>query len=104
MTDLVQFKVGQEDSIWVDVDSAPRTGGVVKTSSDGGLAAVQHSMDASLDKLQRMCGLVLEKLKGSGPEEISVELGVRLDAKAGVVLASAGSGAHLNIKLVWKKP
>ncbi|MFF0000933.1 CU044_2847 family protein [Streptomyces avermitilis] len=36
------------------------------------------------------------------PEEVEVSFGVAVDGKLGATLVSAGTNAHLNIKVVWR--
>lgn len=44
---------------------------------------------------------VLKQLKD--PSEISLEMGIKLGAKAGVILASANSEATMKVTVTWKR-
>ena len=64
-------------------------GGKFKAAIKG----IKPAADAVLD--------VLKQLKD--PAEISLEMGIKLGAKAGVILASADSEATMKVTVTWKR-
>ena len=64
-------------------------GGRFQTAIEG----IRPAADAVLD--------VLKQLKD--PSEISLEMGIKLGAKAGVILASADSEATMKVTVTWKR-
>nr|WP_237695001.1 CU044_2847 family protein [Streptomyces sp. SID5468] len=70
------------------------------------------AMDGVVARVQQLRGLiggvaasVREAAAAAGPDEVSVEFGVELAVKSGVivsVLAGGGSKAALNVRLTWR--
>jgi hypothetical protein len=38
------------------------------------------------------------------PDEVSLELGIKMDGEFGAVLAKASAGAQLQVRLTWQRP
>src|SRR5258706_6986095 len=100
MKRVVEFSLDGADSVSIEVEDAPATG-VVKAGVVPELPS-EASFTGAMNKLQRLSRVVLESLKNVGPSDISVEMGIRLDSKAGIVLAQAASGVHFTVRLTWK--
>ena len=100
MKRVVDFSLDGTDSVSIEVEEQSASG-VVKTGALPELPA-EASFGAAMNKLQRLSRVVLESLKTVGPSDVSVEMGIRLDSKAGIVLAQAASGVHLTVRLTWK--
>ena len=118
MPSLVAMPIDAEGKILVLVevsDSLPATKGGAKTAG-----ATKGALGAKLgtgDKLVREAGRSLEDalkdvapaiealrrmaLSVSQPKEVSLEIGLKLSAKAGVVLASADAEGSLKVTLKW---
>lgn len=68
------------------------------------LAEAEGTFEAALEPIRSIAEGVLHRI-GSlprPPDEVQVDFGLELTARAGAILAAAGSTAHLNISLTWK--
>ena len=91
------------DDLGLDVgggDIVTRGGGV-----SGRWEQAQDTFQAALDPIQVVAKGVLEKLAGlpRSPDEVHVEFGLELTAKAGAIVAAVGSTAQLTVGLTWRR-
>jgi hypothetical protein len=61
---------------------------------ESALASAKPGIDAALDVLANLV---------KAPAETEIEFGLKIDAKAGAVFASAGAETTFKVKLTWKK-
>ena len=79
-------------------------------STSAVLERAQTSFEDALEKAKPMATGLVGKLRaigdaaGSPPDEVQVEFGIILNAKAGAVLASASAGANYKVTMTWKRP
>jgi Trypsin-co-occurring domain 1 len=86
-----------------DVDS----GGSVVTRGErmaGPLEKAESTFEAALGTIRVVAQGVLGQLGGlaRSPDEVRVEFGLELTAKAGAILAAAGTTAQLKVGLTWR--
>lgn len=89
------FLVVETNDALVGPVPAARTGEVVAT-------AVQ-TLEEGLDTLQPALTRLLDKLRAVSPQEVTVELGIKLSTKAGVVIAQAAGEANFKVTLLWRQ-
>jgi hypothetical protein len=70
---------------------------------DGGLVRVAETFEGSLAGIKRVAAAVAKTLDDVRPDEAEVELGFKISAESGVILAKAGGEAHIVVKLTWKR-
>lgn len=70
----------------------------------GHLVRAETTFEAALETIAVVAQGVLGQLAGMArsPEEVRVEFGLELTAKAGTILATAGAAAHLKVELTWR--
>lgn len=61
------------------------------------------TFEEALDKVTPAATTVINKLSSIGLEKIVVEFGLKMNASAGVIIASAGVEANFKIMLTWEK-
>lgn len=99
MTRLVEFPLRQGGTVTVEVDdgSGPQLASAVpdkaKESFEDAAAAIRPVAEAVLG--------TLEDLK---PDRVTVELGVKFSASAGVIIARTAAEGHCKITLGWERP
>ncbi|MGY3676483.1 CU044_2847 family protein [Streptomyces sp. TE33382] len=77
--------------------------GPVKAGRVGdALQDVPGTLRESLAPVRETARTVLEELRQAGPEEVEVEFGVNVSAKAGAVIAKGDVAVHLKVRLTWK--
>lgn len=107
MKQLVEFALAGGDVILVEVDAPasarPQMRGLANPQAIVEKAKI--SFDQALDKLKPAASAIISKLRelAESPDEISVEFGIKLNAAAGAVIASAGVEANYTVRLLWKQ-
>ena len=92
-------------SVVIEVDEP--VSGLVPSASHGQVVAEAHEQfDDALETVRPIADKVLAKLRdlAEEPDEVSVEFGINLGFKAGVVIASGSTGANFKVALKWTRP
>ncbi len=72
-------------------------------SNDNQPEVAKEKFEQVMSKLKPVTETIFNSLKElNTPDEINLEMGIKLSAEAGIVLASAGSEATLKVSLKWK--
>lgn len=109
MTYLVELPVGAADGPpqIVGVEIAHVEDGLVKVARPGEVVA--RATRSLGDMLARVRPIAEDFAKGfrglaDAPDEVGVEFGLSLSAKADVIISSTSAQANFKVKLTWKKP
>ena len=91
--------------VLVEVDEPEPEGGVVKAARRGEIEVASQNFEAALEKVRPAASAVISKLRdmSDSPDEIGMEFGLGLSAKAGAFIASAGTTANFKVTLKWKR-
>jgi len=107
MKRLVEFPLEDGGSILVEVEEAERPGMVpaATRSAKGVPEKAQQTFEAALEKVRPAAAVIIKKLRAlhDQPDEVEVEFGLKMDAKAGAMLAAAGVEANYKVTLTWKR-
>ena len=108
MTVLVQVPVGDgEDGtvVLVEADREEIPGGLTLAAPEPGQAAARagRSLSASLEQIEPVLRTVKDKLVASGPEQFTVEFGVKLGGETGLILAKGTAEVNLKITMTWSR-
>jgi hypothetical protein len=98
----VELPVGDDDTLRVEISNQ----GLVRAgASDVVGRAVEH-LDEAVAKVIKMGQDVVTKAQQSArpPDAIEVELGLKLTAKTGFVVAESSGEANFKITLSWARP
>jgi hypothetical protein len=102
----IQFPVDGDldDLVTVEV-VRPDPPGLERASLATQLHRADQSFEAALARIKPIINGVISNVRGlaQAPDEVKVVLGVKFDAKAGVVLSSAGAEANLELTLTWRR-
>ncbi|MFF0445151.1 CU044_2847 family protein [Streptomyces sp. NPDC004609] len=104
MVELIRFRT--EDGGEAVVEIADDEPGVVSVSRVGdAIAEATGSLEAGLDRVRAVARTTLDRLVAmpEPPEEVTVEFGVRFNAKAGAVIAHTEAEGHLKVSMVWRR-
>ncbi len=101
MKQLVEYELEGGSTILVEVD-LPEVGIERAGRGDQIIKAKERFGDA-LEQIKPVAHAVFSKLGGLSADEIGVEFGIKLGAKAGVILASADTEANFTVSLTWKR-
>jgi hypothetical protein len=100
--------------VYIEVDSAPATISAWDTDTVRGSRA-EKAVEVATDllddavELAQACaakfsaGLAAIEENVRSPDEVSLELGITMDAEFGAVLAKARAGAQLQLTLTWRR-
>ena len=105
MRRLVEFVVPGGDTLLVEVDEPEGTG--PRPAGVGGNAIERATMglDQAIAKIRPLAELLLLELQAltRRPDQVSVELGIKLNAAAGIVIANTAVEGNCKITLSWKQ-
>ncbi len=98
---LVSFDMGDGKSIAVEVDAYGDDDR--RATRDGQPEEAQERFNEVIGRIRPVAQTIFESLQGlDAPDEIGLEMGIKLSASAGIVLASADSEATFKVSLKWK--
>jgi hypothetical protein len=104
MKQLAEFQLeGTKETVFVEIESPAED--LVSVANPGEIAVkVGQSLEAALSRIKPAASAVVATLRdlADSPDEIKVEFGVKLSAKAGAILASADAEANYKVTLSWK--
>jgi Trypsin-co-occurring domain 1 len=106
MTELIRVPLGDGEYLVAEVDKLDIPGDeVVLAAPEPGRAAAQLTgkLEAGLRAIRPAVAELVEALKGSGPETISVEFGVKIGGETGVILAKGTADVNFKVALEWKR-
>jgi hypothetical protein len=97
------IRVPLEGGGFIVVETSEELVGPVPAARPGEVAVdAIETMEAGLDTLQPALIGLRDKLRAVGPQEMTVELGIKLSTKAGIVIAQAAAEANFKVTLHWR--
>jgi hypothetical protein len=76
--------------------------GYSRASTKDGIVTAAERLQGALAAIRPAAGAVVAQLRELSPDELEVEFGIRLNGKAGAVIASTEAEGHFQVKLAWK--
>jgi Trypsin-co-occurring domain 1 len=102
MKKLVEYKLADGNTVWVEIDE-PQPAGIKAVSKTGeATEKAKELFEEALGKIKPATAALVAVMSDLGPDEATVEFGVKFSTKAGIVFASADTEANFVIKLTWK--
>lgn len=110
-THLIRVPLGQvngrnsEEQVLFEVEAV--TSGIVRAARPGEIAGTAaRTLADSFDQVRAAAESLLDKLTAlsSPPDTVEVELGVKINAEAGAVIAKTAAEGNFTVRLVWQKP
>jgi hypothetical protein len=107
VTETVEYPLEGGGHLLVRVDDAGGVGSSVVTRGgrvEASLERAESTFEAALGTIEVVADGVLGKLAAlaQAPSEVRVEFGLELTARAGAILAAAGTTAQLTVGLTWR--
>ena len=101
MFDAIEFML--DDGTTVAIASAPRSGSSQVGLGDR-LQAAEKTLRESLAPVMAAAAQTMDTFRGMPrrPEDVEIAFGVTFDGRLGGVIASANTGAQLQVKLRWR--
>lgn len=94
---------GEGGSILVEVDVPEGGGGYERVGLGVSIGQASVTFDEALARVKPAAQKIIAQLRDltDPPEEIAVEFGIKLGAKAGAIIASADAEANYTVTLKW---
>ncbi|GAB7051247.1 CU044_2847 family protein [Catenuloplanes indicus] len=103
MPDLMRITLDDGSDLYVQ-EAGPPAEGPVKAGRIGDtIEQFTGTLRSALDPVVQACRDISDRMRPAGADECTVEFGVTLSAVAGAVVAKAGTGCHLKVRLTWSK-
>lgn len=105
MKRVVEYALEEGGFVLVEVE-VPEGGGFERAGVASEIIKATQSFNDALEHVKPAAAIIIKKLRDISipPDEIEVEFGLKLGAKAGAVIASADAEANYVVKLRWSKP
>lgn len=103
MTELVQFDLSDGGSVLVEIEAEP---GVARASRREALfQEAKQSFEKAFSGVRSAASSALDQFRSMSrqPDEVEIKFGVKLDAKAGAIIAQSGLQGHFEVKLKWQR-
>ena len=100
-------KDGSVIRIEVEPGSKTKTGFGAQADADGATDdAIANVYEETLDTIRACASGMIDSLQSmeTPPSAASVEFALKVDAKAGPMIARSGSNVHFKVSLNWKQP
>jgi NTP-dependent ternary system trypsin peptidase co-occuring protein len=101
---LVEFPVQGGGGVLVSVSPEYNVGVTRGLDFSAAVERAEQSFESALDTIRTVAEGVLTQVTelARHPNEVKVEFGLELSAKAGAILAAASGTAHLRVELTWQ--
>ena len=107
MKRLIEFTLEDGSTVLVESDE-PDSRGAPVVRGGGAIDVIEKAemgFDAALGKIRPVAATFIAKMRdlADAPEQVGIEFGIKLGAKAGAFLASADAEATFKVTLTWKR-
>jgi hypothetical protein len=104
MKRLVEYPLKEGGSILVQVDE-PEPEGMVRVAREGEIAAASQTFEEATERIRPVAASLIAKMRNISdpPDEVRIEFGLNMSAKAGAFIAEVGTEANFKVSLSWKK-
>ena len=107
MKRLVEFTLEDGSTVLVESEEPDSRGGPV-VRGGGPIDVVEKAgmgFEAALGKIKPVAAAFIAKMRdlSDAPEQVGIEFGIKLGAKAGAFIASADAEATFKVTLTWKR-
>ncbi|NOT63075.1 MAG: hypothetical protein HOP19_22940 [Acidobacteria bacterium] len=104
MKKIVEYKLADGNSVCIEIDEVEPQGVAPVSLTSDAIENAQELFEDALAKIKPFARAIVTTLRDLSPDETTVEFGVKLSKKAGLVIAAAEAEANLQLKLTWKRP
>lgn len=97
MSRLVEFDTADGGTVFVE--STVASAGEVQVSAAGERAA--DTIEGALARIGPVMSALKEQLAAARPSEVTAEFGIKLNGKAGAILASSSGEVNFRVTMRW---
>ena len=102
MSYLIEIPMESGESLLVSSAGQVPVGLQLASSTDQVVAKAEETLEAALDRLRPALAKIAAQLKSHKPQELSVEFGLTVDGKCGILVASGEVEIAFKVAMVWK--
>ncbi len=99
---LVEFP-SDTGSVFVEIEE-DAVGPLPASNAGTNVLRAGQSFTDAVSGIEPISRAVMKQIEGLAPDEATVQFGIKLTGKAGVVLASTEAEGQFTLTLTWKKP
>ncbi len=104
---LMEFPLTNADSsstIVVETERGEIPDGLILASPHPGEVAARaaRSVTESLEQLEPLLRTLKQKLSAAGPDDVTVEFGIKLGGETGLILAKGTAEVNFKVSVSWK--
>lgn len=106
MKRLVEFPLEDGSIVLIESDEPEAKGPIVRGIGPREMAErAEQTFESALGRIKPVAGAVIAKLRdlSDPPEQVEIEFGIKLGAKAGAFITSADAEATFKVTLTWKR-
>lgn len=105
MGQIIEFDLSNGGRVAVETQGSERPGPAMRGSTAGTVAKAARSFEDAVGVIQPVASALIAKLKDleQGAEAIDIKFGLKFNAEAGVVIASASTEANIEIRINWQR-
>ncbi len=102
-TVLLRVPLENGGSVLVEADRTDVGEALTLATPIAGRAAAEatYTLASSLDELKPLLSTIKEKLAAIGPNDFTVEFGVKMGGETGIILAKGTAEVNLKITMCW---
>jgi hypothetical protein len=108
MARLVTFSLESGSSFVAEVDDPIQGAKTMRGGSpiEGLVETTNKTFEVAVDTVKHAAETVVDRFRSLSrpPEELTLELGIKLSAEAGAVIAKTSTDANIKVTMSWKRP
>lgn len=108
MTKLVKFYLDNGSSFIAEVDTPVQTAQTMRGGSPNErlMEAVNNTFEDAVDSVKHAAEAIMDRLCALSrpPDDLTLELGIKLSAEAGAIIAKTSTEANVKITISWRRP
>jgi hypothetical protein len=102
---LIEFQLADGSTVLVEAEETVTSPKTMRGSASTSIAQrAEQTFEGALENIKPVAAAFIAKLNEivNPPQQIAVEFGIKLSAKAGAFIASADTEANFKVTLTWK--
>ncbi len=102
--ELIEFPIDEENSIFVEAEISEDEG-EMEVSRNGFAKKAAKNFHDALATVKPIAETLVTRISelSRKPQEVQVEFGLKMNAKAGAILANTGIEGNIKVVLKWKQ-